>query len=98
MSQVPNISQLHFLVGGDRFRTALEVVLEMLIREFGVDHEPDWQAQLHAGRRTWRTIQSCAVVRDSPSISAEVLERLGYSVSPPETGHPDGNPQRLVDL
>ena len=69
MSQVPNISQLHFLVGGDRFRTALEVVLEMLIREFGVDHEPDWQAQLGPGEQSNLALSSVTAHPSQPRYS-----------------------------
>ena len=38
--EVPRMADLHFPVGGHRFRPCLEDVLEMLVTELGVDH-PD---------------------------------------------------------
>jgi hypothetical protein len=40
------MSDLHFPVGGSRFRPSLEDVLDMLVRELGVDHEPGWRDAL----------------------------------------------------
>jgi hypothetical protein len=40
---VPRMSGLHFPVGGSRFRPALEDVLDMLVRELGVDHQDGWR-------------------------------------------------------
>lgn len=91
------MSELHFPMGGDRFRPALEDVLDMLINELGVDCEQGWKLALRDGRRTWREVQARAVVRDSPELAARVLESLGYTVHPPADGHAVGNPARLLE-
>jgi hypothetical protein len=82
----PQLSEVHFPLGGHRFRPCLEDVLEMLLDEFGVDRQSDAQAALLAGRTTWRRYQIAATVRDSPEAAATALEALGYDVSRPEGG------------
>ena len=95
-NEVPRMSELHFPLGGHRFRPALEDVLEMLVTELGVDHEEGRQRSLREGRRTWRLTQTQAVVRDSPRTAAASLRELGYTVTPPDGGDPVGNPDRLI--
>lgn len=90
-----NRHHLHFPVGGDRFRPALEDVLQILIEEFGVDRLNSWQATLEAGRTDWRLIQTKAVVRDAPDVAAEVLSTLRYTVTPPPAGHPQRHNRAL---
>lgn len=80
----PNITKVHFPVGGTRFRPCLEDLVEMLIQEFGIDplpHRAQAIAALRRGREEWRTTQLAAVVRDNPSSAAEVLEGLGFTFS-----------------
>jgi hypothetical protein len=89
------VSDLHFLVGGPRFRPCLEDVLTVIIDEFGVDQEPGALEALAAGRRTWRLGQLGAAVRDSPETAAQTLRNLGYTVTPPTTGAP---PERTAKL
>lgn len=74
---VPSIKEIHFPVGGHRFRPSLEDVLEILIDEFGIDSPVDFRQKLRAGRRDWRRIQTKAVVRDDPESAIEVLTALG---------------------
>jgi len=62
---VPRMSDLHFAVGGSRFRPILEDVLDMLVRELGVDRQREWRAALALGRERWRRVQTAAVVRDA---------------------------------
>ncbi|XKH56948.1 hypothetical protein LG293_01995 [Citricoccus nitrophenolicus] len=78
--QVPLMQDLHFPVGGHRFRPALEDVLEMLIDEFGIDDAKDAREALHVGRQAWRQTQTKSAVRDDPQSAVEVLRQLGYEV------------------
>lgn len=96
--QAPTMADLHFPVGGDRFRPALEDVLQTLVEELGVDCVEGWRNALADGRRRWRELQAAAVVRDSPGVAAQVLARLGYEVSPPKSGPATGQPGRLTEL
>lgn len=85
----PRADSLHFPLGGDRFRPALEDVLEMLVEQLGVRAEPGWREAIDHGRREWRTTQLKAAVRDNPQPAAATLEELGYTVAPPTGGHPE---------
>jgi hypothetical protein len=40
---VPQLSDLHFPVGGPRFRPSLEDVIQFLVEEFGIDCEAGWK-------------------------------------------------------
>lgn len=77
---IPQIQDLHFPLGGHRFRPCLEDVLETLIEEFGVDQEPGTMDALRAGREAWRRTQTKSVVRDDPASAIDVLRNLGYEV------------------
>lgn len=82
------LTDLHFPVGGSRFRPTLEDVLEMLIEEFGVEPVGPISAArevLAEAREVWRRTQIATVVRDAPSEAAETLRKLGYSVTPPQS-------------
>ncbi len=74
------IQDLHFPLGGHRFRPCLEDILETLIDEFGVDHELGAMEALADGREAWRRGQTKAVVRDDPESAIGVLRKLGYDV------------------
>ena len=78
--ELPRIADLHFPVGGHRFRPCLEDVLEMLVTEFGVDSTLDGLRALRDGREVWRRAQVGTVVRDAPDEAIRVLEDLGYRV------------------
>ncbi|WP_431835752.1 hypothetical protein [Cellulomonas sp. Y8] len=84
--RVPRVSTLHFPLGGHRFRPSFEDVLEMLVREFGLDTRPGWRAAVCAGRTRWRAVQLRAAVRDDPAGAAEALVDLGYAVRRPAPG------------
>jgi hypothetical protein len=77
---VPRMSDLHFPVGGSRFRPCLEDVLDMLVRELGVDHQDGWRDALADGRERWRRMQTSAVVRDAPGEAIAALTALGYEI------------------
>lgn len=82
--QVPSLQEIHFPLGGHRFRPSLEDVLEMLIDEFGVDHDESAREKLAQGRARWRLVQTRAAVRDAPATAADTLRDLGYHVELPE--------------
>lgn len=86
---VPRLSELHFPLGGHRFRPCLEDVLTMLIEELGVDHPDGALRHLAEGRARWRRQQLRAATRDSPSHAADVLRALGYTVTPPDPEPPE---------
>lgn len=83
------MSKLHVPTGGSRFRPNLEDVIQFLIVECGFDHLSSWKDSINDARARWRAIQTRAVARAMPSEAAAQLERMGYSVTPPEGGHPE---------
>ncbi|MBE7326040.1 hypothetical protein IEQ44_15440 [Nocardioides sp. Y6] len=96
---VPRIEDLHFPVGGHRFRPCLEDVLEMLVIEFGVDSTPEGLEALRDGREGWRRAQIGAVVRDAPDVAIRVLTELGYEVRLKSgTKRPGEKTKRLRDF
>jgi hypothetical protein len=94
----PRMAELHFPVGGARFRPCLEDVLDMLVRELGVDCTPEGREALAEGRRVWRETQLGSAVRDNPAHAAQTLRELDYQVQEPDGGHPDVHGRRLSDL
>lgn len=78
-----SLSTLHFPVGGERYRPAVEDFIEFLIRECGVDAVPTWEAAVREGREIWRRMQTRTVVRDLQAEAAETLKQLGWTVIPP---------------
>lgn len=89
------LSQVHLPVGGVRARPCLEDFLDLLITEFNIDHHGSWQDLIEDGRQRWRILQTQSVVRDSPETAADVLRRLGYTVTPPQDGLPPWNQTML---
>jgi hypothetical protein len=95
----PSMKQLHFPLGGSRFRPCLEDVLDMLVRQFGVDARDGWREALASGRERWRRTQTGAAVRDAPEVAARVLRSLGYDVRLQSgTPTPGDNLDRLREL
>lgn len=82
--KVPRLADLHFPVGGSRFRPCLEDILQMLIYEFGIDTETGWQDVLEDGRRVWKDNQLGAAVRDNPTKAVQQLEIMGFKIDPPD--------------
>lgn len=91
-----SIESLHMPMGGDRFRPCLEDIVEFLIRDCGFKGGPDWRESLRSGRAKWRRIQTRAVVRDAPAEAADQLSKMGYTVTPPDGGHPEERTNRLT--
>lgn len=88
---VPQLSDLHFPLGGPRFRPCLEDILQFLVEEFGIDCEAGWKDAIHEGRRSWRRVQAGVVVRDCPNEAVRVLEDLGYKIEPPPDPPPESS-------
>jgi hypothetical protein len=88
---VPKIQELHFPLGGKRFRPSLEDVMQMLVEEFGVTAVDGWRQELACGRSTWRRTQARAAARDAPEDAAAVLRELGYRVASPANPPRDGS-------
>lgn len=76
----PNIADLHFPLGGTRFRPCLEDILQMLIHEFDLVAPPRRKIVLQTlaeGREGWRRTQLRAAIRDNPVDAVTVLHELG---------------------
>jgi hypothetical protein len=78
------LAKIHLPVGGRRFRPAVEDVLEALIVERLVDPKDGWRSALDEKRKAFRKTQISAVVRRNHGTAIKELERLGYTVLPPE--------------
>ncbi|WP_225755447.1 hypothetical protein [Actinotalea sp. Marseille-Q4924] len=87
--RVPRLASFHFPLGGPRFRPSLEDVVEIVVREFGLDTNPGWERAVQTGRSAWREKQLRSAVRDDPESAADTLTSLGYTVS-----WPDGQERR----
>lgn len=81
--RTPRLADLHFPVGGHRFRLCLEDVLEMLCIEFGIDVKDTAGEAIAQGREEWRRVQVRAAVSDDPEGAAAELRSLGYVVTDP---------------
>lgn len=78
-----DLSTVHLPVGGERFRPCLEDLIELLIRDCGVDHLPDWESAVQSGREKWRVRQFRSAVRDLQAEAADVLRLQGWTLEPP---------------
>lgn len=83
-----DLSTVHLPVGGERFRPCLEDLIELLIRDCGVDHLPDWESAVQAGREKWRVRQFRSAVRDLQGQAADVLRLEGWTLVPPADPRP----------
>lgn len=73
----PQPAELHFPVGGRRFRPCLEDIVQFLIFELGVDRQTGWWDRLREGRAIWRERQTAAAVKDDPVAALTELRRIG---------------------
>ena len=80
------MADLHFPLGGHRFRPGFEDVLQMLHTEFGAVAGPTWLRVLKTTREAYRRSQTASVVRDCPSEAVRVLREMGYDVREPGSG------------
>jgi hypothetical protein len=91
----PQLSEVHFALGGPRMRPCLEDVLQMLRVECSIDVTRDFTDVIQAGRARWRRRQISAAVRDAPGEAVTTLREMGYRVDEPESGPA---PERLAKL
>ncbi|MFD6524672.1 hypothetical protein [Isoptericola sp. NPDC060185] len=95
----PEASELHFPVGGRRFRPCLEDVLEVLIVEFGIRCVDGWRDALADSRERYRSIQLRAAVHDSPRHAIQELAQMGYRIEWTGEGQePTGNAARMREM
>ena len=73
-ARTPRIADVHFPVGGRRFRPCLEEILLFVIDEFGAQCTPEARATLEQGMREWEENQLKAVVRDNRANVLQALE------------------------
>jgi hypothetical protein len=73
------LKDLHFPVGGKRFRPALEDVVEFLVVEGLADGRPRWRDALEESRRGWHQLQLLAAVRRERRLVSEYLQELDRS-------------------
>jgi hypothetical protein len=76
-----DLSKLHLPVGGERFRPGLEDLLELLVRDCGIDAVEGWEDAIKEGRKRWRLRQLRSAVRDQQEEAAAVLRELGWDVT-----------------
>ena len=74
--KVKHLAELHFPLGGPRFRPCLEDVVELLIVEFGVDSGDDWRIAIQEGRRARREKQLRTAVWDDPETARAALAQF----------------------
>ena len=79
-----NPDDLHFPVGGTRYRPCAEDLIEFCIVERLVKPRPSWKQALNTARERYRDIQLRAATRRSPSAAASTLRSLGWYVSQPQ--------------
>ena len=70
------LRDLHFPVGGRRFRPSLEDVIEMLVTEGFVTPRDGWSDVVEASRRAFQAGQLRAAVREDPDTARKELEAL----------------------
>jgi hypothetical protein len=83
-----NMSALHLPTGGARFRPNVEDVAQFLIVDCHFDALPTWREAVDRERAGWRRIQTRAAVRSLPEEACSQLTSMGYTVTPPDEGHP----------
>ncbi|MGW2501858.1 hypothetical protein ACWCXL_12200 [Streptomyces sp. NPDC001588] len=75
-----SLAQLHFPVGGKRFRPCLEDVIEFLVVERLVEARDGYEKVLEAGRERFRKNQLMAAMRRDPATVDAFVERYGNRV------------------
>lgn len=81
--QKKGLGQLHFPVGGKRYRPSIEDFLEFLIAEGYVQERDGWQEAIEVYRGTYHERQLGAAVHANPDFAAASLKELGYKVRAP---------------
>ncbi|MBN9643830.1 hypothetical protein ACFSSC_00835 [Corynebacterium mendelii] len=76
---------VHFPMGGDRFRVCLEDVIELLVREFCAVPKENWESLVQKGRQKYELQQAETVIRQNLALAIKLLEKSGYVVTPPNS-------------
>lgn len=81
----PRLSEIHFPVGGRRFRPTVEEFLRFLDREqLFSDWRSGWGEIVQMSLIDWEWNQARATVRQHPEAATDQLRRMGYEIlSPP---------------
>lgn len=77
------LRDLHFPVGGQRFRPTLEDMIEFIVTENMVEPREGWRDAVVENRARWAEIQVKTVVRANQDAAAEALRAQGWEVSAP---------------
>lgn len=79
-NQKKGLGQLHFPLGGKRYRPSVEDFLEFLIMEGYVKGREGWEDAIEIVRSTYHQKQLGAAVKDDQEFAASVLRDNGYKV------------------
>lgn len=75
---VKALQRLHLPVGGRRYRTSLEDVIEFLIREGFAEGRPGWETVVAGHRANYQRRQLMAAVRNDPQSALAQLRDDGH--------------------
>jgi hypothetical protein len=77
------MEDLHWPVGGKRYRPSLEDIIEFLIQEQLVESHTDWDKAVREHRDEFHRKQLSAAVFNDPDTAIDALDELGYGITPP---------------
>ena len=77
------LRDLHFPVGGKRFRPTLEDLVEFMVTEEMVDPRTGWEQVVKDHRARWEAIQVKAAVRRNQEDAAAALREAGWDAIAP---------------
>ncbi len=81
---LPRLSELHFPVGGRRFRPTVEEFLRFLNGEkIYVDWQDGWEEIVQKSFAVWEQVQARATVREHAEAAVQQLRSMGYQIIPP---------------
>lgn len=79
----PRLFEIHFPVGGRRFRPTVEELLKFLDREeLFVDWLPGWDELIDRSLEDWEMNQARATVRQHTGAAIAQLQTMGYEITP----------------
>ncbi len=83
--RLPRLFEIHFPVGGRRFRPTVEELLQFLNREkLFVDWLPGWNQLVERSLKEWERNQARATVRQHTEAAVGQLRDMDYEVTPPQ--------------
>ena len=78
----PRLSEIHFPVGGRRFRPTVEELLKFLDREeLFVNWLPGWDELVDRSLENWEMSQARATVRQHTEAAIAQLQAMGYEMT-----------------